>query len=94
MNELDGYPYDQCWRRRLRIGEGPTDRLRKLDFRGGRINCLEVHDPPALKMFKHFLVFFILALQGLLAAGFTNPIKQTDGSDPFMVSVSLELYCA
>jgi hypothetical protein len=38
-------------------------------------------------MFKHLLVFFVLALQGLLALGFTNPIKQRDGSDPFMVSI-------
>lgn len=31
------------------------------------------------------LLFLVLLLQGLLAVGFTNPIKQTDGSDPFMV---------
>ncbi|THV07836.1 Arabinanase/levansucrase/invertase [Dendrothele bispora CBS 962.96] len=32
-----------------------------------------------------FLVFCVLAFQSLLALGFTNPIKATDGSDPFMV---------
>lgn len=42
-------------------------------------------------MFKHLVVFFVLALQGLLALGFTNPIKQTDGSDPFMVSLTSTL---
>lgn len=31
----------------------------------------------------------ILALQCMVAFGFTNPIKKTDGSDPFMVSAYL-----
>jgi len=42
-------------------------------------------------MYKHLALFFVLVLQGLLAAGFTNPIKPTDGSDPFMVGVHLSL---
>lgn len=31
----------------------------------------------------------ILVLQCMVAFGFTNPIKKTDGSDPFMVSLHL-----
>ena len=42
---------------------------------------------PLLSMYKHLVLFLVLLLQGLLAVGFTNPIKQTDGSDPFMVGV-------
>ncbi|KAF9454344.1 glycoside hydrolase family 43 protein [Macrolepiota fuliginosa MF-IS2] len=36
-------------------------------------------------MFKHLLAFFVFALQALLAVGYTNPVKEPNGSDPFMV---------
>ncbi|KAF5383690.1 hypothetical protein D9615_003620 [Tricholomella constricta] len=36
-------------------------------------------------MLKALLLLFALAAQSLLAFGFQNPIKSTDGSDPFMV---------
>lgn len=36
-------------------------------------------------MFKALLLLFALATQSLLAFGFQNPIKASDGSDPFMV---------
>lgn len=36
-------------------------------------------------MLKFFVYLFLVASQLLLAHAFTNPIKQTDGSDPFMV---------
>ncbi|TFK39788.1 glycoside hydrolase family 43 protein [Crucibulum laeve] len=36
-------------------------------------------------MFKLFLIFILFAVKSLLTAGFQNPIKSTDGSDPFMV---------
>ncbi|RDB20805.1 Extracellular exo-alpha-(1-_5)-L-arabinofuranosidase [Hypsizygus marmoreus] len=36
-------------------------------------------------MLKYFLCLLILVAQSLVASGFQNPIKATDGSDPFVV---------
>ena len=42
----------------------------------------------SMRIFKSLALLCVVVGQSLLAAGFANPIKQTDGSDPFMVHIA------
>ncbi len=88
--QVERITHDQSQLTRSTNVVGPTDRSGAFDpaletcinCYWERVTCELVAD-----MLKSLAVFFLLVLQGLLAFGFTNPIKKTDGSDPFMVSL-------